>query len=71
MSVLKLHIMTAKLVIPIEAGPRLSQSELDAFIDRHTAAGRNPDEVLTALIVEAIRAAGKVEAQAVTPEMAA
>ncbi len=61
MNMFILHKMTAQLVIPIQAGPKLSQAELDAFIERHAAKGQNPDEVLAALIVDAIRASGKAE----------
>lgn len=62
--------MSAKLVIPIEAGPKITQAELNAFIERQHALGRDPDEELSELIVEAIRNGGKAEG-AGKPAMAA
>jgi hypothetical protein len=58
---------TPHLVIPIVAGPRLSQSELDEYIARQIKAGRDPEVALRELIIQAIQS----EAQPVTAAMAA
>lgn len=63
--------MTAQIIIPIQPGPSLTQAEIDTFIARQKDVGANADEVLTAMIVAAIRQGGAQEAQAVTPAMAA
>lgn len=47
--------MKTHIVIPIESGPRLTAAEIAAFVARETAAGRNPDESIAAMVAAAIR----------------
>lgn len=53
--------MTAQLIIPIEGNPRLTQNQLDAFIAHAHSLGRNPDELLAQLLVEAIKTSEQLE----------
>lgn len=62
-----MHTNTSHLVIPIVAGPRLSQAELDEYIARQIKAGRDPEVALRELIIQAIQS----EAQSATTAMAA